>query len=147
MKKLSLAACICIALTACTKEKNGTPATTVPDNTPITQNNTVDVDDDFVSNGTYCYLHTLNKDSIKVKINIEGEKVSGSLDRIPYQKDRAKGTFTGTKRADGKFDIDYKYMQEGMDQTDKMVFNIDNEELEIENNPIYNSDLQKVNCN
>ena len=83
---------------------------------------------------------------MKVKMVIEGDKISGDLDRIPYQKDRAKGTFTGTKRADGKFDVDYKYMQEGMDQNAKLVFDIDNDELEISNDPVYNAELKSVAC-
>ena len=149
MKKSIVLAATAVLLFSCKKENTDTAVTTTPtEETVITDNSeTVEnTNDDVIANGNYCYLHALNNDSIKVKVNLDGDKISGDLDRIPFQKDRAKGTFTGTKRTDGKFDVDFNYMQEGMDQNAKLVFDIDDDELEISNDPVYNADLKAVPC-
>lgn len=148
-KSILIFSAVAITMVSCKKENQNTTETTSTEaetTTPETATTPEENENDAVTNGTYCFLHALNKDSMKVKLNLDGSKISGDLDRIPFEKDRAKGIFTGTKRANGKFDVDFKYMQEGMDKNAKLVFDVDKNKLEISGDPVYNSELNAVAC-
>lgn len=62
------------------------------------------------------FLHTSGKDSTYVELTVTGDKVSGKMNWIPYQKDSRKGTLEGAFKKDtihGK----WRFMQEGMNDT------------------------------
>ena len=81
------------------------------------------------TNGTFCFKTTLNQDVTNIQLVISDNKVTGFMNWVPYQKDSARGTLTGTKNADGELDLLYDYMIEGNQQTETKVMKIENEKL------------------
>ena len=83
------------------------------------------------ADGIFCFKNTLNQDVTKVELIISGNNITGFMNWVPYQKDSARGTLTGTKNADGELDLMYDYMIEGSHQTETKVMKITNEKLWI----------------
>ena len=83
------------------------------------------------TNGTFCFKTTLNQDVTNIQLVISDNKVTGFMNWVPYQKDSARGTLTGTKNANGELDLLYDYMIEGSQQTETKVMKIENEKLWI----------------
>ena len=55
------------------------------------------------ADGTYCFVNAHgkdNKDTIAVKMILAGDKVTGKMAIMPYQKDRAIGNITAIKKGD-----------------------------------------------
>ena len=82
-------------------------------------------------NAPMCFLSSVSKDSTSVRLQIDGDKVTGELYWLPYQKDSARGTLKGTKNAAGEFDLMYQYMIEGNQQTETKIMIVQNETLWI----------------
>ena len=83
------------------------------------------------ANGTFCFKATFNQDVTNIQLIILDNKVTGFMNWVPYQKDSARGTLTGTKNADGELDLLYDYMIEGSQQTETKLMKIENEKLWI----------------
>ena len=66
-----------------------------------------------IKDGTYCFRKLFNRDVTDVQLTIVGDAITGSMNRLPYEKDSAKGTLKGTKNPAGEFDLMYDYMIEG----------------------------------
>jgi hypothetical protein len=77
----------------------------------------------------YCFIKALNKDTTTVTLTIENNKVSGTMEIKPYQKDRSTGLLSGVKNEAGELDLLYNYMQEGMKQTQTVIMKIKDEQL------------------
>lgn len=45
---------------------------------------------------TLCFQQVVSRDTTTLKLVINGQQASGYLDNKPYEKDRARGAFTGT---------------------------------------------------
>jgi hypothetical protein len=83
--------------------------------------------------GTFCFLSALNKDSTMISLTITGNKVNGTMHWQPYEKDGSVGTLMGTKNANGEMDLLYDYIIEGNRQTETKVMKIENGKLMIKN--------------
>lgn len=83
------------------------------------------------ADGTFCFKNTLNQDVTNIQLIISGSSITGFMNWVPYQKDSARGTLTGTKNADGELDLMYDYVIEGSHQTETKVMKITNEKLWI----------------
>lgn len=79
--------------------------------------------------GKYCFLSATNKDTTKISLLIVGDKVSGTMDWQPWEKDGARGTLSGTKQANGELDLVYDYMIEGSRQTETKIMKIEGNSL------------------
>lgn len=65
---------------------------------------------------TMCFRRlagTKNQDTTYVKLIFAGNKVSGNMSWVPFEKDSRKGTIKG-KRSDNTITAIWTYMQEGM---------------------------------
>jgi hypothetical protein len=114
------------ALTAC--NKTDTPpniANQSPAATAAKINN--------MNDGTYCFSKKFNQDVTNIQLIISGSNITGFMNWVPYQKDSARGTLTGTKNTAGELDLLYDYMIEGSQQTETKVMKIENEKLWIKN--------------
>ena len=68
-----------------------------------------------------CYQHTKDSSTIKLKIVIKGDLVTGDLVYDYYQKDKSQGTIKGEIKSDTLF-ADYKFMSEGIESIREAVF-------------------------
>jgi hypothetical protein len=81
--------------------------------------------------GKKCFMSAVNKDTTRVSIQIDGDKITGDMVWLPYQKDKRIGTLMGTKNANGELELTYNFMQEGMSQTETKIMKIENDVLLI----------------
>jgi hypothetical protein len=81
--------------------------------------------------GKKCFMSAINKDTTRVSIQINGDKITGDMVWLPYQKDKRVGTLMGTKNANGELELTYNFMQEGMSQTETKIMKIENDILLI----------------
>ena len=81
--------------------------------------------------GKKCFMSAVNKDTTRVSIQIDGDKIMGDMDWIPYQKDKRVGTLMGSKNTNGELELTYNFMQEGMSQTETKIMKIENNLLLI----------------
>ena len=86
-----------------------------------------------LANGDFCFKKTLNQDVTNVKIVISGDNVRGFMNWIPYQKDSARGTLTGTHNQINELDLIYDYIIEGHPQSETKIMKIENEKLWVKN--------------
>src|SRR5688500_7611429 len=122
MRQLSLAIFSLFMLAAC--DKTDAPEANIhePSSVPvITSNN--------IKDGTYCFNKLFNQDVTTVALTIAGNAVSGRMDRVPYEKDSARGTLQGFKNAAGELDLRYDYMIEGSQQTETKIMKIEDGKL------------------
>jgi hypothetical protein len=117
-KSLQIIAIIAIFLSSCQNKK---------------QEKTAIVETPSISEleGKKCFMSAINKDTTRVSIQIDGDKITGDLVWLPYQKDKRVGTLVGTKNANGELELTYNFMQEGMSQTETKIMKIDNDVLLI----------------
>lgn len=81
------------------------------------------------SSTTACYIRAEGQDTTWLSINIAPDgAVSGTYDWVPYEKDSARGTFTGKKEGDIIMAV-YNYMIEGSQQQQEMMFKLTGEQL------------------
>ena len=86
--------------------------------------------------GTFCFLEALNKDTTRVRLTITGDKVEGTMDWIPNEKDGARGTLSGERSRAGELILLYSYMIEGSAQTETRIMKIENGELWMKKGPL-----------
>jgi Prokaryotic membrane lipoprotein lipid attachment site len=128
MKKTQISLAVAAALLSACNSQTKTETTT----TDTTKIATVAADITSAStDGKFCFLKTENRDSTIITLNIANGKVTGEMTWNPYQQDGAVGTLTGTKNANGEFDLVYDYMIEGNHQTEDKVMKIENDKLLI----------------
>ena len=80
--------------------------------------------ENILSDGTYCFSKLFNQDVTDVQLTILGSAVTGKMDWVPYQKDSARGTLQGAKNVAGELDLMYDYMIEGNKQTETKIMKI-----------------------
>ncbi len=68
-----------------------------------------------------CYQYIQDKDSIFLKLKINGAEVQGDLTYSLYQKDRNQGTFRGKMSGDSLF-ADYNFQAEGTSSIREIFF-------------------------
>jgi hypothetical protein len=68
-----------------------------------------------------CYQYIKNKDTASLKINIEGEELTGNLNYNLFEKDRNSGTIAGEMKGDTII-AEYTFDSEGMRSVREVVF-------------------------
>ncbi|WP_316816155.1 hypothetical protein [Pedobacter nyackensis] len=68
-----------------------------------------------------CYVYIKNRDTASLKINIEGEELTGELDYKLFEKDSNKGTIAGEMKGDTII-AEYTFDSEGMRSVREVVF-------------------------
>lgn len=71
-------------------------------------------------NSTNCYAYIKDKDTINLKLNINGQEVTGDLAYNLFEKDKNKGTFSGELKGDTVI-AEYTFDSEGMRSTRELV--------------------------
>lgn len=78
-----------------------------------------------------CFLLTegkSNQDTTSIELVIKGNKVSGQMNWLPYQKDSRKGKLAGVIAGD-TIKATWTFMQEGMPDTLGLKFKLNNNQL------------------
>lgn len=75
-----------------------------------------------------CYEMSISKDTARMKINIDGNQVSGDLEYKRFEKDSNKGTFSGTF-TEGIIDGWYNFQSEGLISVRQVIFKSEGEAL------------------
>ncbi|HEV8082467.1 MAG TPA: hypothetical protein VGP55_04655 [Chitinophagaceae bacterium] len=70
-----------------------------------------------------CYAWVAKKDSALLSLDISGNKVSGNLNYVLYQKDNNKGIINGILQ-DSLIIADYTFQSEGMTSVRQVVFKL-----------------------
>lgn len=123
MKKIALYCSFILALSACSSKN---------DDTQTTDSTTIGAD--TVATATQpaaeilCFEEKVGKDLTTVKLTIDGDDVTGSMEWLPWEKDQARGTLKGKKNGN-EIIADYDYMIEGSNQSEEKIFIIDGDKL------------------
>jgi hypothetical protein len=78
-----------------------------------------------------CFLRIEGKgksDTTSIELVIKGNKVTGQMNWLPYQKDSRKGTLEGTIKGD-TLQAKWSFMQEGTKDTMNLKFKLDGGQL------------------
>jgi predicted SnoaL-like aldol condensation-catalyzing enzyme len=123
IKYLALACIATLFLAACTSSTK----TEVTDS--LGSNDTLVADGkDTAEVYSVCFLNSMGKDSTAVELMVKGDKVTGHLNWMPYEKDSRKGTLEGTIK-DDTIRANWTFMQEGMTDTLAVNFLLKGETL------------------
>lgn len=76
----------------------------------------------------YCFRQLTGKDTLSVRLHVEGDKVTGNMDNIPDQKDARHGNITGVI-VDNEIKAVWHFSQEGMDDSMQVAFKLGEEAL------------------
>jgi len=68
-----------------------------------------------------CYVYIKNRDTASLKINIDGEELTGELDYKLFEKDSNKGKIAGEMKGDTII-AEYTFDSEGMRSVREVVF-------------------------
>lgn len=111
-------ALIAMISASCTNENKSTVAN---DTTEIIAHDTTFTSSTPETNSTDCYQYIKNKDTASLKINIEGEELTGNLNYNLFEKDRNSGTIAGEMKGDTII-AEYTFDSEGMRSVREVVF-------------------------
>lgn len=75
-----------------------------------------------------CFIHTEGKDSTSIELVVNGDKVTGIMNWLPYQKDARKGKLDGKLHGDTAR-VTWSFMQEGMTDTLNLNFLLKKDQL------------------
>ncbi len=81
--------------------------------------------------GTHCFLKALNRDTTRIRLEFDGDSVRGTMDWLPWEKDRAVGTLRGVRTGTGELDLVYDYVIEGNRQTETKIMKLEGTTLRI----------------
>jgi hypothetical protein len=123
MKKIVLYYSFILALSAC---KSKDTETQTSDST-TSNADTVAIATAPVAE-TLCFEEKVGKDLTTVRLTIEGNKVTGNMEWLPWEKDQARGTLLGEKKGN-EIIADYEYMIEGSNQLEEKIFVLEGDKL------------------
>ena len=76
-----------------------------------------------------CYMRVTGRDTLLLRINQNGDDITGTLEFDNYQKDSSSGSLKGKKSADGLIHVYYDFFAEGMRSVREMYFKPGNKKL------------------
>lgn len=132
MKALILCCAASLAIVSCSsnQDKQSKTDSVVVSDTVVKTQSTVQTNNAPAAS-SLCFLRTDGKtkqDSTSVELVIKGNKVSGQMNWIPYQKDSRKGKLDGVIAGD-TIKATWTFMQEGMTDTLGLKFKLDKDQL------------------
>jgi hypothetical protein len=104
-------------LTSCGQRSAKTESTTPGDSTVRTNPGEKTLPD------TLCFRQIVGRDSTTLKLVINDSTVTGELDVIPFEKDRARGSIRGT-RTNNQILADWQRSGEGVTQAYEVIFTL-----------------------
>jgi hypothetical protein len=71
--------------------------------------------------GTYCYRQVMSRDTILLRLMVNGSEVTGELAVLPFQKDKARGAISGAL-VNNQIRADWQRFGEGITELHEVVF-------------------------
>jgi len=132
MKAIILCCAASLAIVSCSSNQNkqSTKDSVVTSDSVVKTQSTVESNNTPVAS-SLCFLRTdgkSNRDSTSIELVIKGNKVSGQMNWMPYQKDSRKGKLDGVIAGD-TIKATWTFMQEGMTDTLGLKFKLDKDQL------------------
>lgn len=101
--------------------------------------------------GPQCFTRVSGKDTAYIQFETTDQAVNGQLEYNLFEKDRNKGSITGTIN-DNIIEVAYQYMSEGTMSTRPAVFKLDGDnvyealadKLDEEGQPVFDKDHSKL---
>ena len=90
-------------------------------NNPKENNNTVRSGQKATNTETNCYAYTVNRDTVFIQIQLDGNNVTGDLLYNLQEKDKNKGKLTGLMKGDTLF-AEYTFLSEGIESVREVAF-------------------------
>ncbi|MGF7079388.1 hypothetical protein [Mucilaginibacter sp. UYCu711] len=131
MKYIALGCLATLLLAACSSPNSDTAKTdTIINNDSLAKAKNTAVNNNTPTIYSLCFLSKKGRDSTSVELVVHGNKVTGQMNWLPYQKDSRKGTLYGTIIND-TIHATWTFMQEGMKDTLKLNFLFKNSQLSL----------------
>lgn len=132
MKALILCCAASLAIVSCSSnpDKQSKTDSVIVSDTVVKTQSTVQTSSAPTAT-SLCFLRTEgknNQDSTSIELVVKGNKVSGQMNWMPYQKDSRKGKLDGVIAGD-TIKATWAFMQEGMTDTLGLKFKLDNDQL------------------
>jgi hypothetical protein len=119
-------------MAACSSNTNNQAKTdTVVAGDTLAKAKTTEQTNNTTTVSSLCFLRTegkANQDSTSIELVIKGDKITGQMNWLPYQKDSRKGTLDGIIKGDSIL-AKWSFMQEGMQDTINLKFKLDKDQL------------------
>jgi hypothetical protein len=118
MKFITLSGLVALFITACSSPQKNTGAKTdtIINGDTLAKAKTTPINNNTPTIYSLCFLNQQGRDSTSVELVIHGNKVTGLMNWLPYQKDSRKGTIAGMLKND-TLNATWSYMQEGQKDT------------------------------
>lgn len=120
MKKIAFYCSFILTLSACQSKNQTTDNTAARTDTIATATKP--------AAETLCFEEKVGKDITTVRLTIDGDKVTGNMEWLPWEKDQATGTLLGEKKGN-EIVADYEYMIEGSNQLEEKIFVLEGDKL------------------
>lgn len=124
MKNLMIYAATALLVVACNEKKEEKEVTVAAPEAKTPKTN-------------MCYLEVTQskdnpaiRDTMSLTVNIDGNKVTGTYNWLPYEKDKKTGTYEGQLQ-DSIVNAVYTYSAEGTSQKEELVFKLENNQAMI----------------
>lgn len=119
MKTTSLTfAIFALILLSCTNENKSKQAT---ENSEVIAVDTTFTATQPKTSSSNCYVYIKNRDTASLKINMDGEELTGELNYRLFEKDSNKGTIAGEMKGDTII-AEYTFDSEGMRSVREVIF-------------------------
>jgi hypothetical protein len=96
------------------------------DSTAVTQ--TANTSTASALSDSLCFRQVFNRDTTSLRLQLVGNRVSGQIDINPYEKDRARGPFVGT-RTGNTITADWQRSGEGMTETHVLTMTLSGDSI------------------
>jgi hypothetical protein len=77
----------------------------------------------MVAPGTYCYRQVMSRDTLLLRLKVNGSEVTGELAVLPFQKDKARGAISGTL-VNNQIRADWQRFGEDITELYEVVFTL-----------------------
>jgi len=126
MRKLILSLGALSMVVACSSPSAKQSADTVAKTDTSIQSSKTTKDDSSIA--LMHFIHTDRKDTTSVQLSIKGDKLTGTMNWMPYEKDARKGKLEGKMHGDTAR-VTWSFMQEGMNDTLNLNFLLQKNQL------------------
>jgi hypothetical protein len=129
MKQIALGCLATLLLAACSAPNGGAAKTdTIINNDTLAKAKNTPVNNNTPTVYALCFLSKKGRDSTSIELVVHGNKVTGQMNWLPYQKDSRKGPLEGIIKND-TIRATWTFMQEGMRDTLNLNFLFKNSQL------------------
>lgn len=83
-----------------------------------------------ITEGSHCFKQEVEKNTLLIKLNVEGDKVHGTFDYLPFEGNEDKGNFIGELK-DNIAKTICTFDQKDRTKKEEVIFKIDGQKISI----------------